>query len=206
MYCADIFIYSPSFIHCTHCIWGEWRFTQCTIFEVWNLWFVDTEALATYQWLNAHYFIFLNNLFSLTAEETEELLQAEDRISERSSTSTCSKETGKDRRSSEETHKVKPDSDTDESELSSEDDSSSSSGKRKYNDKDVLEKLSVNPLIDSTGADNDPMAGMELDQFTGDSLEPCPAPCTLNSQESEYYQGCINVPGMTLISIRRVSC
>lgn len=50
-----------------------------------------------------------------------------------------------------------------------------------------MEKLSANPLIDSTGVDNDPMAGMELDQLTGDSLEPCPAPCTLNSQESEYY-------------------
>lgn len=134
---------------------------------------------------------FFSNMSEIS-EETEELLQAEDRISERSSTSTCSKETGKDRRSSEETHKVKPESDTDESELSSDDDSSSSSGRRKYNDRDVLEKLSANPLIDNTGVNNDPMAGMELDQFTGDSLEPCPAPCTRNSIESKRFEVLVN--------------
>lgn len=75
----------------------------------------------------------------------------------------CSKEIGKDRCLLEEMYKVKFDLDIDEFELLFEDDSLFFLGKRKYNDKDVLEKLFVNFFIDSMGVDNDLMVGMELD-------------------------------------------
>ncbi|XP_061163599.1 uncharacterized protein LOC133172669 [Saccostrea echinata] len=119
------------------------------------------------------------NFFSIMSEiseETEELLLAEDRISERSSTSNCSKEAEKEKQTSE---KVNHESDTAESELSSDESSTSSASteKRKYSQKDVLEESSANPLIDKPEAANDPLAGMEMDHFEMDFSESCPAPC-----------------------------
>ncbi|XP_062597269.1 uncharacterized protein LOC134258725 [Saccostrea cucullata] len=119
------------------------------------------------------------NFFSIMSEiseETEELLLAEDRISERSSTSNCSKEAEKEKRTSE---KVKHESDTSESELSSDENSNSSTSteKRKYTQNDVLEESSANPLIDKPEATNDPLAGMEMDNFEMDFSESCPPPC-----------------------------
>lgn len=125
--------------------------------------------------------ISISNMINFkTAEETEELLLAEDRISERSSISNSSKETEKEKRKSEEeTHRVKAESDTDQSELSSDDDASNSpTGKRKYKEEDVLEEQSVNPLIDKAEDSGDPLSQMEMTQFNDDSLEPCPPPCS----------------------------
>lgn len=100
---------------------------------------------------------------------------AEERLSARSSTSNCSKEAEKDTQKSEES---KPESDTAESELSDDDSvSSTGTGKRKYTEKDVIEESSANPLIDKPEEINDPLVGMEMDQFNNFPSDPCPAPC-----------------------------
>ncbi|XP_022340544.2 uncharacterized protein LOC111135098 isoform X2 [Crassostrea virginica] len=137
---------------------------------------------------------FFSNMSEIS-EETEELLLAEDRISERSSISNSSKETEKEKRKSEEeTHKVKAESDTDQSELSSDDDTSNSpTGKRKYKEEDVLEEQSVNPLIDKAEDSGDPLSQMEMTQFNDDSLEPCPPPCSNAPREkNNRYEVLVN--------------
>ncbi|XP_048750838.2 uncharacterized protein LOC125662607 isoform X2 [Ostrea edulis] len=126
---------------------------------------------------------FFSNMSEIS-EETEELLLAEERLSARSSTSNCSKEAEKDTQKSEES---KPESDTAESELSDDDSvSSTGTGKRKYTEKDVIEESSANPLIDKPEEINDPLVGMEMDQFNNFPSDPCPAPCDGSSSTNQY--------------------